>query len=105
MGRRSRSAPAWAEVTERHICEESRPTADRLLSGQLVGQAGAGNPDGHVNYKARRAARSGLSHVEVTGADPGGPPGRSTAATLTDEVAEAEGVAAQPSLSRSRETA
>jgi hypothetical protein len=89
------SAPAWKRVTERHICEESRPDGtDRLLSGQLVGQAGAGNPDGHVNYKARMAARSGWSHVEVTDAEPGGPPDRSTAATLTDQIAEAKGVAA-----------
>ena len=26
-----RSAPAWVEVTERHICDRSRPRADRLL--------------------------------------------------------------------------
>jgi len=51
------SAPARVAVTVWHICGGSRPRADRLLAGHLVGQAGAGDRSGQVNHRARRSGQ------------------------------------------------
>ena len=63
-------------ITRRHICDESRPGL-QTLRGQAsdqaskVGRAGASNPHGQVPITARpRAARSWMSHVKITRAEP-----------------------------------
>ena len=59
-----RSAPAWVGVTERHICDGSRPRADRLLirptggPGRCRRPRRTGQTQGHAE-----AARSVASHV------------------------------------------
>ena len=49
-----------------------------------MGQAGAGNRDGQVQAKARRSGQMWAESRRVTDTEPGGPPPRSTATTLTD---------------------
>jgi hypothetical protein len=49
-----------------------------------VGQAGAGNHDGQVRPKARHSGQILSKSHRVTSTEPGGPPPRSTATTLTD---------------------
>jgi hypothetical protein len=49
-----------------------------------VGQAGAGNHHGQVNDGTRRSGQIKPESRRATGAEPGGPPPRSTATTLTD---------------------
>ena len=56
-------------------------------SGQLVGQAGAGDHDGQVTRTARRSGQISCESHRVTGTEPGGSPSRSTATTLTDQLA------------------
>jgi hypothetical protein len=51
-----------------------------------VGQAGAGNHNGQVDKKAHRSGQILYEPRRVTGAEPGNPPPRSTATTLTDPV-------------------
>jgi hypothetical protein len=46
-----------------------------------VGQAGAGNHHGQVNDRAHRSGQIKPESHRVTGAEPGGPPPRSTATT------------------------
>ena len=51
-----------------------------------MGQAGAGDHDGQVIRKARRGGQISSESHRVTGTEPGGPPPRSTATTLTDQL-------------------
>ena len=83
-GAGQRSAPAWVGVTEWHICDGSRPRADRLLIRPTGGPGRCRRPDGQVNDKARRSGQICSESRRVTGTEPGGPPPRSTATTLTD---------------------
>src|SRR3954454_24405592 len=60
----ARSAPAWVEVTERHICDGSRPRADMLLIRPTGGPGRCRRPrrtSPHTGHA--EAARSWMSHV------------------------------------------
>jgi hypothetical protein len=54
-----------------------------------VGQAGAGNHHGQVNDRAHRSGQIKPESRRVTGAEPGGPPPRSTATTHSQIVVHA----------------
>src|SRR4051794_32947880 len=95
-GQRSRSAPAW----------RGSPSGISVRSHAECGQASdqaswwarpapATTTDGSAERHAQ-AAGCHTSHVAITDAEPGGPPLRSTAATLTDAVERVPGPAAVP---------
>ena len=82
------SAPARVAVTVWHICDGSRPRADRLVIRPSGGPGRCrrtqrtrqrqGTPSGQMSPEPRRARQH----------QPGGPPPGSTATTLTDQAAE-----------------
>src|SRR3954454_15805080 len=60
----ARSAPAWVEVTERHICDGSRPRADMLLISPTGGPGRCRRPQRTSPHTGHaEAARSWASHV------------------------------------------